>query len=128
MMIQIFNNESFNNQPSNSNNNSYNSNINKSSPKTKIQTQNNYRKRQKNIIIVGDSVVKDVENYNVELKCNLNQKKNTFTGKFNSATTDDMTYHVVPMLKQNPETFIIHVGTNDLCTKKSPEMIGRRNN
>ena len=42
---------------------------------------------------------------------------------FPGAKKDDMKSYVVPTIKQNPDTIVIHCGTNDLKTEKDHEKI-----
>ena len=33
--------------------------------------------------------------------------------------------HIKPSLRENPDHFILHVGTNDLCLDRSPDLIAK---
>ena len=44
---------------------------------------------------------------------------------FSGSTTEDMMTYTKPPLKDNPDRFIIHMGTNDLISDQDPETIGR---
>ena len=58
--------------------------------------------------------------------CKLFDEKNKVVGKhFTGAKTKDMEFYIIPTLEQNPETIIIHSGTNDLKSENSPEEIPR---
>ena len=56
----------------------------------------------------------------------LSGNKNKVVAKhFSWAKTKDMESYIIPTLKQNPETIIIHSVTNDLKSDSSPEEIAR---
>ena len=56
----------------------------------------------------------------------LSDEKNKVVVKhFNGAKTKGMESYIIPTLEQNPETIIIHSGTNDLKNGSSPEETAR---
>ena len=69
---------------------------------------------------MGNSIVKDVKGWK------LSDDKNKVVVKhFRGAKTKDMESYIISTLEQNPETIIIHSGTNDLKSDSSPEEIAR---
>ena len=68
------------------------------------------------VIIVGDSIIKDLNGRM------MSQKNNVKIHCFPGSTTEDMTDFAKPLLKKNPSHFIFHVGTNDLSCN-SPDKI-----
>ena len=49
----------------------------------------------------------------------MSDRENKFVVRqFSGAKTDDMKSYVVFTIKQNPETIVIHCGTNDLKTER----------
>ena len=65
-------------------------------------------------VILGDSIVKDVKGRK------LSDEKNKVVVKhFVGAKTKDVESCIIPNLKQNPETIIIHPGTNGLKSDSS---------
>ena len=71
-------------------------------------------------IILEGLIVNDVKGWK------LSDEKNRVVVKhFSGAKTKDMESYIIPTLKQNPETIIIHSGTNDLESHSSPEGITR---
>ena len=71
-------------------------------------------------VLLGDSIVKDVKGWK------LSDDKNKVVIKyFSGAKTKDMESYTIPTLEQNPETIIIHCGTNDLKSDSYPEEIAR---
>ena len=56
----------------------------------------------------------------------MSDEKNKLVVKhFSGAKTKEMKSYIIPTLEQNPETIIIHSGTNDLKSDSSPEEIAR---
>ena len=72
-------------------------------------------------IILGDSIVKDVNGWKLSDENNKVVVKH-FSG---AKKKKDMESYIIPTLKQNPETIIIHSETNDLESHSSPEGITR---
>ena len=67
-----------------------------------------------------DSIVKGVKYWK------LSDEKNKVVVKhFSGAKTKDMESYIIPTLEQNPETIIIHSGTNDLKSNSSAKEIAR---
>ena len=65
-------------------------------------------------VILGDSIVKDVKGWK------LSDEKNKVVVKhFVGAKTKDVESYIITNLKQNPETIIIHSGTNGLKSDSS---------
>ena len=65
-------------------------------------------------------MVKDI--YGWELSCNYEK---VVVKQFSGLTTEDMMKYIKPLLKCNPDRFIIHVGTNDLRSEQDRETIVR---
>ena len=87
----------------------------------KSKTQyNSDEKSQKDVIILGDSIAKHLNGWEMtrELK-NCKVKVMWFSG----ATADCMTDYMKPSLRENPNHFILHVGTNDLISNNSAKCI-----
>ena len=69
---------------------------------------------------MGNSIVKDLKGWK------LSDEKNKVVVKhFSRAKTKDMESYIISTLEQNPETIIIHSGSNDLKSDSSPEEIVR---
>ena len=69
---------------------------------------------------MGNSIVKDLKGWK------LSDDKNKVVVKhFRGTKTKDMESYIIPTLKKNSETIIIHSGTNDLKSDSSPEEIAR---
>ena len=80
-------------------------------------------KNEKCIFVIGDSMVKHLNGWEMPKKLNTNYKMlvKTFLG----AKTTYMHDYVKPSVRSSLDHFILHVGTNDLSSDKSPEEIAR---
>ena len=139
------NNSNGSNSNSNNNNNSSSkeNNINSSNINSKINTNNiNNNSKENNInsnggdntntnkqkqtrktaFIIGDSMVKKIDGY--LLTSSVNHKYIVKVRPFLSAKTIDMLDYIKPTKRDfNPDVYLLHVGTNDLSSNKSPEQI-----
>ena len=64
-------------------------------------------------------MVKHLNGWEMPKKLNANRK--VFVKTFSGAKTTFMHDYVKPSVKSSPDHFILHVGTNDLSSDKSPE-------
>ncbi len=71
-------------------------------------------------VILGDSMVKHV--YGWELKNRCGDNCNVYVKSFPGATTKDMYSYSQPSIERKPDIAILHVGTNDLATRKGEEI------
>ena len=73
--------------------------------------------------IIGDSMLKNVQGWKMNKKL-----PNDFTvvKSFSGATTECMHDYVKPSIKQKPDRFIIHVGTNDLKSANTASNISKK--
>ena len=70
--------------------------------------------------ILGNSIVKDVKVWKLS-----DEKNKVMVKHFIGAKTKDMESYVIRILEQNPETIIIHPGTNDFQSDNSLEEIAQ---
>ena len=80
------------------------------------------RKKKAALVILGDSMLKHIQGY--QLTKSLN--KHNIIAKcycYSGATTNGMTHHVIPTVEKNPESIVLHCGTNDLISDKSADEI-----
>ena len=75
--------------------------------------------RKGTILIVGDSMLYGIEE---------NKLKNAKVRVFPGASIEDLVYHLTPLLRKNPSTVIIHIGTNNCVYDNSSEIIGKLKN
>ena len=91
--------------------------------KENSQVENDHQAPQNKLaFIVGDSMLKDMDGY--LLTGSLDKKFIVKVIPFSSAKTEDMHDYLKPTKRDfNPNIFILHVGTNNLSTNDSPEMV-----
>ena len=101
-------------------------NTDKRNPKSKnkqVIKKNNDTKTQKSVIILGDSMVKHINGW--EISKRLQSDCKVYVKQFSGAKTKCMKDYMNPSLRENCDHFILHVGTNDLNPKRSPELIAK---
>ena len=80
-------------------------------------------KNEKCIFVIGDSMPKHLNGWEMSKKLNANCKVSVKT--FSGAKTICMHDYIKPSVRSSPDHFILYVGTNDLSSNKSPEEIAR---
>ena len=104
------------------NNNSISNNNNSNSKENNISSSNINNKTRKTAFIIGDSMVKKIDGY--LLTSSINHRYIVKVRPFLSAKTIDMVDYIKPTQRDfNPDVYLLHVGTNDLSSNKSPEQI-----
>ena len=81
----------------------------------------NARKKKRQISLIGDSLIKNIEQYKMQQCLKRNEK--IYVKSFPGATTIDMADHARPSQRYSPDCFILHTGSNDLRSTKTPEQI-----
>ena len=105
-----------------SNNSISNNNNNSSSKENNINSSNINGETRKTAFIIGDSMVKKIDGY--LLTSSINHRYIVKVRPFLSAKTIDMVDYIKPTQRDfNPDVYLLHVGTNDLSSNKSPEQI-----
>ena len=139
----INSNEGSRNSNSNNNSSSKENNINNSNINSKINiiniknnskenninsngghniTTNKQKQTRKTAFIIGDSMVKKIDGY--LLTSSVSQKYIVKVRPFFSPKTIDMLDYIKQTQRNfNPDVYLLHVGTNDLSSNKSPEHI-----
>ena len=79
--------------------------------------------KQTSVIILGDSMVKHINGWKISKRLQSDCK--VYVKQFSGARTKCMKDYMKPSLRENPDHFILHVGTNDLNTERSPELIAK---
>ena len=111
-------------QASNEDNSSSNNNNNGSSKENNIKSSNVNSKTRKTAFIIGDSMVKKIDEY--LLTSSINHRSIVKVRPFLSAKTVDMVDYIKPTQRDFiPDVYLLHVGTNDLSSNKFPEQISR---
>ena len=80
-------------------------------------------KNKKLKFVIGDRMVKHLNGWEMSKKLNANRK--VFVKTFSCAKATCMHDYVKPLVRSNTDHFILHVGTNDLSSCKSPEETAR---
>ena len=80
---------------------------------------NNYKRsrNKKSMVILGDSMTKFLNCWEMAKRIQSNCK--IYMKKFSGATVSYMKDYMKPSLRNPPDHFILHVGTNDLSSEKS---------
>ena len=79
-------------------------------------------KRNKTAIIIGDSMVKNVQSWRLKAALKQNVKLRSFSG----AKIADMEHYIKPAIEEKADLYIAHFGTNDLRTDQHPEAIAEK--
>lgn len=77
--------------------------------------------KRRTTTIIGDSTIKNIRPKMV--KDNLPPGEKVYVKSFSGATVSQMYHYSIPSLQYEPDMVIMHVGTNDLRTEKSPKEI-----
>lgn len=77
--------------------------------------------KRRTTTILGDSTIKNIRPKMV--KDNLPPGEKVYLKSFSGATVSNMYHYSIPSLQYEPDLVIMHVGTNDLRTEKSPKEI-----
>ena len=72
-------------------------------------------------VVLGDSIVKNIRGF--KMKEAIDHQENVHVYTFPGADIDAMNSHVTPTMKKNPETIILHCGTNDLGGNDSAQTV-----
>ena len=78
---------------------------------------------KRSVVVLGDSMTKLLNGWEMAKKLEANCK--VFVKTFSGATVSCMGDYMKPSLRNPPDHFILHVGTNDLGSDKSPTEIGK---
>ena len=80
-----------------------------------------YQQVRRTTVIIGDSLVKNVEGWRMTKRCERNEK--IHVKAFSGATVNDMKHYCKPTVESKPDAVILHVGTNDLRNKNQSEVM-----
>ena len=100
-------------------------NTKKINPKSenKQVIKNNNIKTQKSVIILGDSMIKHINGW--EISKRLQSDCKVYVKQCSGARKKCMKGYMKPPLRENPDYFILHVCTNEFNTERSPELIAK---
>ena len=109
---------------SSDNNNRSNDAKNDDNPPTeeKKQTKQPTANKISKVFILGDSMVKHIQGWEINMK--LDYKQNVYVRQFPGAKINCMNDYVKPCTRENnPDHIIFHVGTNDILSKKLQNLL-----
>ena len=73
-------------------------------------------------MILGDSMTKNIRGWEISKKL---QNANVYVKHFSRAKVRCMKDYLKPSIRENPDHFVLHVGTNDLDSERSPDLIAK---
>ena len=73
-------------------------------------------------MILGNSKIKKIRGWKISKKL---QNGNVYLRHFSGAKVPCMKDYLKPPLRENPDHFVLHVGTNDLDSDGSPDLIAK---
>eukprot|EP00794_Sanderia_malayensis_P021268 gene21268-23343_t len=76
-----------------------------------------------NVVILGDSMVKNLQGWRMKTSMKSNEK--IIVRSFPGASTDDMSFHAVPSVKRKPRCFVLHTGANDFRDEEDNNEIAK---
>ena len=77
--------------------------------------------RSSSVLIIGDSIPKHIDG--LKMHKSLKRKHKVTVKAFGGSTIKNMEHYSKPPLEKNPEPVIVHIGTNDIKSDKSPSEI-----
>eukprot|EP00112_Aurelia_sp_Birch-Aquarium-sp1_P000204 Seg1018.6 transcript_id=Seg1018.6/GoldUCD/mRNA.D3Y31 product="hypothetical protein" protein_id=Seg1018.6/GoldUCD/D3Y31 len=75
------------------------------------------------VIILGDSMVKNLQGWRMKTSMKSNEK--VIVRSFPAASTDGMSFHAVPFMKKKPRCFVLHTGANDFRNEEEDDEIAK---
>lgn len=78
-------------------------------------------KNKRRITLVGDSIIKNIEQHRMQ-KC-LKSNEKIYVKSFSGATTSDMFDYISPSKRYGSEVYLLHTGSNDLRSQSTPQEI-----
>ena len=88
---------------------------------TASKQNNKPKKERRSVLILSDSIPKHVNG--LKMHKSLKWKDNITVKAFGGSTIKHMEHYSKPPLERNPELVILHIGTNDIKSNKSPSEI-----
>ena len=79
------------------------------------------KSKKRQITVIGDSLIKNIEAHKMKRCMKPNEK--IYVKSFSGAKIADMRDYAKPSQRYNPDLFILHMGSNDLHSIKTPEEI-----
>ena len=76
--------------------------------------------KNRRVFILGDSIVKHINGYDISRQI---ENCRVYVKGFPGAKTECMKDYAQPTRRENPDHILIHVGTNDLPSRRQPDVI-----
>ena len=73
--------------------------------------------KKRTTVILGDTLLKNVRGWELKKRCNKNE--HIYVKCFPGAITTDLKSYCIPSIEKDPDCIVLHIGTNDLKSKKS---------
>ena len=80
-------------------------------------------KNMQKAFILGDSIVKHIQGWEITKK--LDDKQKVYVRQFSGSKVSCMKDYVKPPIRENNLDHILHVGTNDVPSEKTPHVIAQ---
>lgn len=85
---------------------------------TSVNQQSSNKGRKNLVFIAGDSIVQNVHGWDL-----ASADRSVAVKSFSGSRIDDMKDYLKPLLRREPQQIILHVGTNDIKSDKSPDLL-----
>ena len=82
----------------------------------------NESRNEKRVVLLGDSIIKNINGYELS---NQVEKGKIYVESYSGSKIRCMEDHAKPTSRTDPDHIILHVGTNDLPTRKTPMKLQR---
>ena len=79
-------------------------------------------KNKQKVFILGDSIVKHIRGWEIK---KLDNKQKVYGRSFSGSKVSCMKDYVKPLIRENNPDHIFHVGTNDVPSEKTPQVIAQ---
>ena len=89
-----------------------------------LNQENVQKEKAKSVIIIGDSMIKHVNGWDLSKK--LKPKCKVMVRSFPGATAQCVNDYVKPSIRAQTDHFILHVWTNDLISDSAPAEVARK--
>ena len=78
-------------------------------------------RNKRSVTVIGDSIIKGIEAHKMK-RC-MNHNERIYVKSFSGAVIDDLRDYAKPSQRYDPDLFILHGGSNELRSVKTPEEI-----
>ena len=96
------------------------SNANNDNSPNMQESRKTTENKSRRVFILGDSIVKHINGYDISRQI---KNSRVYVKGFPGAKTECMKDYAQPTARENPDHILIHVGTNDLPSRRQPDVI-----